>query len=65
MRTIELRPATARLRQLIREHGATWRVIREEQSVQCFRTSPTGVMIESLDGRHSRWIEPSMIENGA
>ena len=49
-----LKPECARIRQLIKQHGAVWTVL-EIAHVQCF--DDMGVLVESLDGSHSRWIK--------
>ena len=48
-----LKPECARIRQLIKQHGAVWSVL-EIAHVQCF--GDMGVLAESLDGSHSRWV---------
>ena len=49
-----LRPECARIRQLIKQHGAVWTVL-EIARVQCF--DDIGVLAESPDGSHSRWVK--------
>ena len=56
METIELLPANKRLKQIVQEHGKLWKLLKE-CPVQCFNGA-TGLFIESMDGRHSRWIRP-------
>ena len=60
---VMLLPNCARHRQLIKEHGPEWTVVKKEQPVQCFRDSKTGIMIESRDGTKSRWVRPWDIES--
>ena len=66
MKTIKLKPANKRLKQLIREFGGEWKLIRIEDSVQCFNRNP-GLFIESLTlngagQKHSRWVKTTDIE---
>jgi hypothetical protein len=49
-----LKPECARVRQLIKKHGAVWTVL-EIAHVQCF--DDMSVLAESPDGSHSRWIK--------
>lgn len=58
-----LLPNNSKLRQLIKEHGPEWTVVKKEQPVQCFRDSTTGIMIVSPNGVHSRWVRPWDIES--
>lgn len=57
-----LRPTTKRLKQLIREHGATgWTELRSDP-VACFG-GDDGVLIASPDGTHTRWVRPTDLED--
>ena len=49
-----LKPECARIRQLIKQHGAVW-IVLEIAHVQCF--GDMGVLAESPDGSHSRWVK--------
>jgi len=59
--TVTLKPMSARFKQLIRAHGATWAVIGQSTSLQCF-DGAEGILVESLDGAHSRWVKPTWIQ---
>jgi len=56
--TVELKPFSKRIKELIKIHGSTW-IIIETREVQCFNS--TGVSIRSIDGNHSRWVKPDQI----
>jgi len=58
MTTCTLLPARKRLKELIAHHGASW-VVLQERSVQCLKGP--GVLIESRDGAHRRWVYPHEI----
>lgn len=62
MKQVILKSNTKRLKQLITEFGFTWNIVKEETSVQCFTDCSTGIMIESIDKQHSRWVRPTDIE---
>lgn len=50
-----------RLKQLVKEYGDTWNAVTPIQNLQCFNNR-LGVGVESLDGKHKRWVEyPSQI----
>lgn len=49
-------PKAKRLKQLIKQHGPEWTLIRISDKCQCFDNRP-GVFIESLDKKHTRWVE--------
>lgn len=59
---VMLLPKSQKLRQLIKEHGPEWTVVKTEQPVQCFRDSKTGIMVVSPNGQHTRWVRPWDIE---
>ena len=52
----ELLPSNKRLKQLIKQYGKMWKVLRLDVPVQCFKDCKTGYLIESLDKQHSRWV---------
>jgi hypothetical protein len=56
-----LRPETKQYRNLIREYGSRWLMVKRA-AMQCFG-GKTGVLIASRDGKHSRWVLPSEIES--
>lgn len=56
-----LRPTTARLRQLIREHGASGWTLLQAREVACFN-GQLAFYIRSHDGRHERWVLPGDVE---
>jgi hypothetical protein len=60
MEPIRLLPKTKRLKELIKLHGEWWKVI-DRRSVQCFDNM--GIYVESLDGKHKRWIKEWEHEN--
>lgn len=54
-----LRPTTKRLKQLIREHGASrWQLVCK-QHVACFNHE-IGLFI--TNGKHSRWVRQSDVQ---
>lgn len=61
LKTVLLLPKTKRLKQLIKEHGSKWFVIKRKNKVQCF-DNQKGLFIESFDGKHSRWVKPEQVE---
>ena len=60
--TIQLHGNTSRLRQLIKDHGITWRVNQSECHMPCF-AGKLGVRIDSLDGKHTRNVQISDINS--
>jgi len=54
-----LKPECARIRQLIKQHGSVWTVL-EIAHVQCF--ADMGVLAESPDRSHSRWVKLDNLE---
>jgi hypothetical protein len=63
MTTVTLLPANKRLKQLVKEHGARWRVLQEWPSLACFSGRP-GLLIVSESGAHSRWVELDQVRRG-
>lgn len=59
---ITLLPNTNRLRQLIKDHGNQWVMIRG-MSCACFG-GQIGIEIQSLDESHIRWVKITDTENG-
>jgi len=57
-----LLPNTARLKQLIREHGDIWEIEHGPEPMQCFNND-NGFGIRSKDGRHFRNVRPDDIED--
>lgn len=55
MNQVTLQPRTKRLKQLIKAHGAIWRVL-EDRNVACFNEQ-RGLFIEA--GGHTRWVHPT------
>ena len=60
---VTLLPATKRLKQIIREHGAHGWVVMERRPVECFH-GEIGVWITSPDAAHDRWVRPEHIKAG-
>jgi hypothetical protein len=60
MNTVTLKPATKRLKQLVKEFGDQWRVVRSQDTVQCL--NGPGVFVESMCGRHTRWVDKDQLE---
>ena len=60
---VKLTGKTARLKQVIREHGKFWRVDGRSHGLICFG-GEAGIHVVSLDRRHSRWIAPSVASIG-
>jgi hypothetical protein len=58
MKTAILKPFSSRIKQLIKIHGDIWNII-ESRHIECFNS--IGIMIESLDGKHSRWVKPEFL----
>lgn len=58
---VTLKPTTKRLKQLITEHGSTWKVL-QIAPVTCFADCKIGYLIESLNLQHSRWVRPIDVE---
>jgi len=56
----EILPANKRFKQLIAEHGRLWLEL-ERKSVSCF-DGKIGVLIESLDKTHTRWVMPTLLQ---
>lgn len=54
-KTLHLRGLTLKGRNRIREHGARWRVVREEPATICLRGQP-GILVESVATGDARWI---------
>lgn len=55
-----LLPKDKRLKQLIKEHGEKWDIIKFGNPV-CFCDS--GIFIQSTDGKdHKRWVRPNEVE---
>lgn len=63
METVILKPVSKRAKQLIRQHGDCWSVI-ERRPVACFN-GDVGILIESPDGTHSRWVLPGQVKESA
>ena len=61
MEIVKLKPETKRLKQLIKEFGSEWVVIRRKDKVQCFDNTP-GLLVVSKDNKHTRWVKPSHLE---
>lgn len=57
---VELQPATKRLKQVIKQHGAVWQVL-ETRTVPCFNNR-TGLFIRSADKAHTRWVLPEHVK---
>jgi hypothetical protein len=62
MKTVTLLPHTKRLKQLIKEYGEQWTELYRLKA-QCFN-GMLGVMIESKDGKHTRWVLPINVREG-
>lgn len=58
---VRLKASNKRLKQVIKQHGRCWLVLRTQDSVPCF-DGRAGIFIESMDGEHTRWIELEDIE---
>jgi hypothetical protein len=56
---VKLKGGSARLRQLIREHGTAWEVVKGPCTIQCFIDSRVAILIRSEDGKHTRWVRPT------
>jgi len=52
---ITIKPDSNRLRQLIKDHGKTWSIVKGPKGMQCFN-GQLGCGIQSLDGKHERNI---------
>jgi hypothetical protein len=52
---ITIKPDSNRLRQLIKDHGKTWSIVKGPKGMQCFN-GQLGMAIQSLDGKHERNI---------
>lgn len=53
MHIVQLIPNTARLKQIVKEHGDVWIAISEPHPMQCFNDD-CGIRICSLDNKHTR-----------
>ena len=53
MRIVQLVPNTARLKQVVKEHGDVWIALCEPTPMQCFN-GDDGMRICSLDNVHTR-----------
>jgi len=58
-KVVLLKPATKRLKQLVKEFGPAWVVLREKP-VACFNWS-VGCFVETPDKSHSRWVRPEWV----
>jgi hypothetical protein len=56
MDVIRLNPVTKKGKQLVKEHGNLWRIIRHQKSVPCLNNS-SGIFIEAVDTLYQRWIQ--------
>jgi hypothetical protein len=52
---VTIKPNTNRLKQLIKDHGKTWSIVKGPKGMQCFN-GQLGMAIQSLDGKHERNI---------
>ena len=52
---VTIKPNTNRLKQLIKDHGKTWSIVKGPKGMQCFN-GQLGCAIISLDGKHERNI---------
>lgn len=63
MNNVMLKANTQKHRNLIKEHGRYWVILKEEQPVACFN-GDMGVFIRPLgdiESRESRWVRPTDI----
>lgn len=58
---VRLKANTKRLKQVIKQHGVVWNVLRTEKSVPCF-DGRGGIFVQSRDGLHTRWVELKDVE---
>jgi hypothetical protein len=62
---VYLKPVRARYKQLAREFGKYWEVVRRSDSVITFNGQP-GILIKSIstkvDPDHSRWVKPDEVD---
>lgn len=57
-----LLPTNKRHKQLIREHGSLWRILRGPEPMQCF-SGEMGYHIESMCGEQARNVKVSDMSN--
>lgn len=60
MKTVELLPISIKFKRLRKEFGVIWNVKQESEFVICF--SGKGILIESIDGKHIRWVKPQEVK---
>lgn len=58
---VKITPNTNRLRQLVRDHGDVWLVLKDARPMVCFN-GQLGLLVESLDGEHIRNVQASIAE---
>ena len=60
MKQVNLIPNNRRIKQLIKQYGELWNVVRLEDYVECFKGP--GIFIASECGDHYRWIRPASMQ---
>ena len=59
--TCKLLPKNKRLKQIFKEHGNEWVIVQEAESVVCLDHGP-GLLVETRNGEHFRWVREEDIE---
>jgi hypothetical protein len=60
MKRVVLKPLNKRYKQLIKDHGNVWILVKRGET-QVFPNEES-CLIKSIDNRHSRWVRASEVE---